>query len=182
MVAPIRTPRHSWIVAGLEQLAAGGPDAVRIEPLAKRLGVTKGGFYGHFEDRAAFLDALLDAWESTSGEDVVAEVEGDGGGPRERILRAGALTFSSALLPVDLAVRDWARHDATVAERLRRVDGARMDYLREQFATFCDDEDEVEARATLAFCLAIGVHVLSTDHGGRSRFDVVERAGRLLVT
>ena len=51
MVAVTRTPRTGWIDDGLRALAAGGPDAVRIETLAQTLGVTKGGFYWHFTDR-----------------------------------------------------------------------------------------------------------------------------------
>ena len=65
MAPPTRTPRSSWIDAGLSALAAGGPDAVRIEPLAKALGVTRGGFYWHFENRRALLDEMLDTWERT---------------------------------------------------------------------------------------------------------------------
>ena len=54
-MALTRTPRTSWIDEGLRALAAGGPEAVRIEPLARALGVTKGGFYWHFADRRALL-------------------------------------------------------------------------------------------------------------------------------
>ena len=53
MVAATRTPRNRWIEQGLRALADGGPDAVRIEALAQALGVSKGGFYGHFADRNA---------------------------------------------------------------------------------------------------------------------------------
>jgi len=180
MVAPTRTPRGRWIEAGLQRLASGGPDAVRVEALAKDLGVTKGGFYGHFRDRAELLAELLDAWETASTDDVLARVADDGDDPRTRIRRAGELTFSPELLPVDLAVRDWARRDPAVAERLRRVDNVRMDFLRAQFATFCADEAEVEARSTLAFCLLIGEHFLSADHGGRTRAEVVDLAARVL--
>jgi AcrR family transcriptional regulator len=63
MAAPTRTPHSRWIEEGLRALAAGGPDAVRIEPLAKSLGVTRGGFYRHFENRGALLTELLDTWE-----------------------------------------------------------------------------------------------------------------------
>jgi AcrR family transcriptional regulator len=63
MAPPTRTPRSQWIEAGLRALAAGGPDGVRIEPLAQALGVTRGGFYWHFDDRRALLDEMLDTWE-----------------------------------------------------------------------------------------------------------------------
>ena len=177
-----RTPRERWIEEGLRALAAGGPDAVRVEALAKTLGVTKGGFYGYFADRDALLTAMLDTWERESTDEVLARVEREGGDPRTRIVRAGALTFSGdRLLPVDLAVRDWARRDEGVAARLRRVDNRRMGLLREMIGTSCADPDEVEARSLLAFCLAIGAHFLAADHGDRTRAQVLTRATDLLL-
>jgi AcrR family transcriptional regulator len=183
MAPPIRTTRDTWIDAGLRALATGGgPDAVRVEALAKSLGVTRGGFYGQFKNRGALLDAMLDSWERTATDEVYEQVERRGGSARTKVRRAGALTFSSELLPIELAIRDWARHDSTVAERVRRVDNRRMQYLRELFGTFCPDEDEVEGRAVLAFSLAIGYHFIAADHGARSRSDAVELAvGQLLA-
>jgi len=106
MAAITRTPRQRWIEEGLRALAAGGPDAVRVETLAQALGVTKGGFYGHFADRNALLAEMLDVWERMSIDDVLERVERRGGDARAKVRRAGALTFSPELLPVDLAVRD----------------------------------------------------------------------------
>ncbi|MEU8613247.1 TetR/AcrR family transcriptional regulator [Actinoplanes sp. NPDC048791] len=177
-----RTTRDRWIEEGLAALATGGPDAVRVEALAKRLGVTKGGFYGSFADRDALLTAMLDTWERESTDEVLARVEREGGDPRTRIRRAGVLTFSDGrLLPIDLAVRDWARRDEAVAARLRRVDNRRMALLREMIGTFCTDPEEVEARSLLAFCVAIGEHFLAADHGDRTRAQVLARAADLVL-
>ncbi|MGW2916838.1 TetR/AcrR family transcriptional regulator [Streptomyces angustmyceticus] len=182
MPAVTRTPRSSWIEQGLLALAAGGPDAVRIESLARALGVTKGGFYGHFANRDALLEAMLDTWERESVDQVRDRVEREGGDARTKIRHAGRLTFSSdRLLPIDLAVRDWARRDESVAERLRRVDNRRMDYARELFGTICADPDEAEARSLLAFCLAIGNHFLAYHHGSRTRTEVLSHASDLLL-
>ena len=181
MAAITRTPRIRWVEEGLRALAAGGPDAVRVEALAQALGVTKGGFYGHFADRNALLDEMLDAWERMSTDEVLERVERHGGDVRARLRLAGALTFSSELLPVDLAIRDWSRRDQVVAERLRRVDNRRMDYLRLLFGAICADEDEVEARSTLAFSLVIGNHFMAADHGVRSHADALELAVRWLL-
>lgn len=181
MPAITRTPRDSWIKAGLQALAAGGPGAVRIEVLAQELGVTKGGFYGHFADRNAFLEEMLDTWERRATDEAVELAERKGGHARIRIRRAGALTFSPELLPVDLAVRDWARRDAAVAARLRRVDNRRMAYLRELFGEICRDQAEVEARSMLAFTLAIGHHFMAADHGRRSHADALALAADWLT-
>jgi AcrR family transcriptional regulator len=181
VVAQTRTPLGTWIDAGLAALAAGGPDAVRVDLLAKALGVTRGGFYWHFASRQVFLDALLDSWEHRSTDDVLERVETEGGDARDKVRKAGMLTFSKELLPIDLAVRDWARRDRAVAKRLRRVDNKRMEYLRALIATFCDEPDDVEARAMLAFSLAIGSHFIAADHNGRSRPAVLEQATQRLL-
>jgi AcrR family transcriptional regulator len=181
MAAPTRTPRRSWIDQGLRALADGGPDAVRIEPLAKSLGVTRGGFYWHFADRDALLAEMLDTWERAATDEVIERVERSGGDARTRLRRAGALTFSDDLLPIELAIRAWSRHDPAVADRLRRVDNQRMDYLRTLFGTFCADPAEVEARSVLAFSLLIGNHFMAADHGDRSRAEALELAAEWLL-
>jgi AcrR family transcriptional regulator len=181
MAAITRTPRSRWIEEGWRALAAGGPDAVRVEVLAQALGVTKGGFYGHFADRDALLEEMLDSWERMSIDEVLQRVERKGGDARAKVRLAGALTFSRELLPVDLAIRDWARRDPAVAARLRHVDNRRMDYLRLLFGAICHDEAEAEARSVLAFSLVIGHHFMAADHGARSRADVLELAARWLL-
>ncbi len=181
MVAQTRTPKSVWIDAGLRALASGGPDAVRVELIAGQLGVTRGGFYWHFPNRRAFLEELLDTWEHRSTDETLERVEKEGGDARDKVRRAGMLTFSKELLPIDLAIRDWARRDRSVAKRLRRVDNRRMDYLRTLIGTFVDDADDVEARGMLAFSLAIGSHFIAADHGARSRKQVLEKATQRLL-
>jgi AcrR family transcriptional regulator len=177
MSAPTRTPRSSWIEAGLRALAAGGPDAVRIELLARELGVTRGGFYWHFDHRRALFEEILDAWERASVDEVIERVEGEGGDARARLRRLSTLAASSdEPLRTDLAVRDWARREHAVAVRLQRVDNRRMEYLRSLFGAFCPNEDDVEARCLVFYSLWIANHFIAADHGARSRADVLKLA------
>jgi AcrR family transcriptional regulator len=176
-MANARTPRSAWIDEGMRALAAAGPDAVRIEPLARALGVTKGGFYWYFNDRQALLDEMLDAWERRSIDDVIERVEGEGGDARARLRRLFALASSRGKVArTEFAVRDWARRDRKVAARLRRVDNRRMEYLRSLFSAFCADGDDVEARCMIVMALFIGSPFMVADHGPRSRADVVALA------
>jgi AcrR family transcriptional regulator len=180
-MALVRTARSRWVDEGLRALASGGPEAVRIEALARALGVTKGGFYWHFTDRLALLAELLDTWERVSVDEVIEHVEGGGGDARTKLRRLFGLASSGdVMLRVDLAVRDWSRREETVADRLRRVDNRRMDYMRSLFGAFCPDEDDVEARCVLAMALFIGSHFMATDHGSRSRADVLALAAKWL--
>jgi hypothetical protein len=109
--------------------------------------------------------------------------EPDDGEGEQSNVRAGScclLDRADGSCLADLAVRDWSRRDKRVAERLRRVDNRRMDYMRSLFGAFCPDEDEVEARCMVAFSLFIGSPFMAADHGARSRADVVTLALRRL--
>jgi AcrR family transcriptional regulator len=177
-MALARTPRGRWIAEGLGALATGGPEAVRIESLARALGVTKGGFYGYFDDRRGLLAEMLDSWERMSVDEVIDGVEGGGGDAKAKLRRLSKLAGPSGGEPlkIDLAVRDWARRDRRVARRLKLVDNRRMDYLRSLFGELGHDEADVEVRCLLFYSLWIGGHFIAADHGARSRSDVVKLA------
>ena len=97
---------------------------------------------------------------------MIERVESEGGDARAKLRRLSALAASSdEPLRIDLAVRDWARREQTVADRLRRVDNRRMDYMRSLFGAFCPDEDDVEARCMVFYSLWIGSHFIAADHG-----------------
>ena len=181
-MAVVRTPRSRWVDEGLRAFAAGGPDAVRVEALARALGVTKGGFYWHFDDRDALVGEMLDEWERRSIDEVIDRVEGGGGDARDRLRRLFTLaSTTSVLLKVDLAVRDWSRRDRSVAARLKRVDNRRMDYMRSLFGQFADDDGDVEARCLVAMAIFVGSPFMAADHGTRSRRDVIALALQQLL-
>jgi AcrR family transcriptional regulator len=146
--------------------------------------VTKGGFYWHFGDRQALLEEILDTWERVVIDEAIERVEGGGGDARSKLRRLFALASSPearGLGSIDLAIRDWARREKTVARRLRRVDSRRMDYMRSLFAQFCPDQDDVEVRCILALSVLVGSRLIAADHGARRRADVVKLAlSRLL--
>jgi AcrR family transcriptional regulator len=179
-MALTRTPPDRWIEEGLRALAEGGPEAVRIEPLAEELGVSKGGFYWQFEDRRALLERMLDSWEHSLVDAVIERVEGEGGDARTKLRQLFSIAGREPP-KTELAIRDWARRDRAVAARLRRVDNRRMDYMRALIGEICGDEDEVESRCLLAFSLWIGNHFIAADHDGRTRGEVVKRAVEGLI-
>src|SRR5262245_37612778 len=82
---PARLDADAWIAAAFEALAAGGIDAVRVEPLAKALDITKGSFYWHFADRRALIDAMLGSW--ASGRIAAIRVQAPDHGEPARVLR-----------------------------------------------------------------------------------------------
>lgn len=181
--APTRTPRSSWIDAGLRVLGVGGADAVRIESLAQTLGVSKGGFYWHFDDRRALLEEMLDTWERVVSEDVIVRVESLGGDARTKLRHLfGIAVAIDDMVAIELAIREWARRDPGVMARLQRLDNRRMDYMRSLFRALTSDPDDVETRCYVAFSLFIANPYIGADHGSRSRKHVIEHATERLLT
>ena len=174
------TPPEAWVEEAASLLATAGPDAVRVEAIAARLGVTKGGFYWHFADRGALLERVLDEWEHALVDDVITQVDSDATEPGARLRRlfelANQLAKTKHGPALELTIRDWARRDRSVAKRLRRVDSRRMAYLRTLFRQLGLPDDEAEARSLLAFTLFVGNRLVLADHAGRTRRDVVGHA------
>ena len=148
---------------------------MRVEALAVTLGVTKGGFYWHFADRQALLDEMLDIWERTVVDDVIARVESHPADPRDKLQQLFALA-PSVSFAVEMAVRNWSRHDCEIGARLRRVDDRRMRYLRSLFAQFCAEQDEIEARSMLAYSLFVGSYFIVATGVGKSRSEMLQLA------
>jgi AcrR family transcriptional regulator len=174
------TPPEAWVEEASRLLATAGPDAVRVEAIAARLGVTKGGFYWHFADRRALLERVLDEWERTLVDDIITQVDHDATEPSARLRRLFDLADVFAKTEygpaLELTIRDWARRDRSVAKRLRRVDSRRMAYLRTLFRQLGLADDEAEARSLLAFALFVGNPLIAASHEGRTRREVVDRA------
>ncbi len=175
-MAKVRTPRGAWVHAALQALAAGGPDAVRVEALAVSLGVSKGGFYWHFADRQALLEEMLDTWEKTGTEDIIARVASNPGDARAKLQKLFDITSSPEGLAVELAVRDWSRRDRDVARRLCRADNRRMGFVRSLFGQFCADEDDVEVRSMMSYSMVIGSYFVAVEHGDKTRSQVLQLA------
>src|SRR3954452_1332912 len=140
------TPPEAWVREASALLATAGPDAVRVEVLASRLGVTKGGFYWHFADRGALLERVLDEWERDLVDGVIADVDSTATEPGDRLRRLFELANQFARTKtgpaLELAIREWARRDSSVARRLRRVDSKRMRYMRTLFRGLGLSDDE----------------------------------------
>src|SRR5436853_4692691 len=93
----------TWIEAGFAELARSGVEGVRVEVLAKNLGVTKGGFYRRFADRAALLEAMLERWREERAAAIAQQTSLDGEAPRER-LKAVIQLYSERLNPEGMSI------------------------------------------------------------------------------
>ena len=129
-----RLSREDWILAGFRALTAGGVAALRVEPVARALGTTKGSFYWHFADPADWRTAMLTYWEHVAYLHVIADLAAlPTGAARLQALTSRAVTGgrdpAHGGLAAEPALREWARFAPDVAETVARVDQGRIAFL-----------------------------------------------------
>ena len=151
-----RLTRDDWITAALAAIADGGLAAVSVEPLAARLGATKGSFYWHFENRDALLEAAISRWEQVTTTDVVAEITAARDAPASQFRRlvAGVIERSEQDR-VGPALLASAAHPA-VAPVLERVTAARLGLITVVFRRLGFTEAQARRRALLAYSSYLG--------------------------
>jgi AcrR family transcriptional regulator len=152
---PPESPRRSkadWFRAALAALAKEGVQGVRVERLARDLGVAKSGFYWHFRDRADLLRGLLRYWAQEYTEIVSGDSQIRATHPVERIRRVMEMIVDRDLSRYDLAMRLWAAHDPMAMRAFRRVYRTRLGFLRDAFAELGFEGDELEMRTRLFVC------------------------------
>ena len=135
MSKPTRLTKEDWLRAGFRALCDHGPSALKAEPLARRLGTTKGSFYWHFQDVTGFQMAMLAHWEQRAFSDIVKHLEAEQS-LAKRLQQLGRIAATGPGPEyggpmVEPAIRAWALSGAAVAEALRRVDAQRLGYLDE---------------------------------------------------
>jgi AcrR family transcriptional regulator len=141
-------------------------DGVRIEPLAARLGVTKGSFYWHYRDRAALLSALLSDWERRATQAVITLVDASSDTPRERLAELIRVTTRAPQAPdAEHAIRAWGAQAAPVRRRLARIDARRETYVAELLVAAGVPSDRAAHRARGLYLALIGEYA-RVAHGG----------------
>jgi AcrR family transcriptional regulator len=117
-----------WLDLGLKTLAKSGFTALKAEPLAKEMGVSRGSFYWHFKDIGAYHAAILKHWRDVAAEQIIANLEAlsKDDNPLLVLLRR---TFSSKLA-LENAVRTWATLDPMARAAVQATDRRRLSYVQ----------------------------------------------------
>jgi AcrR family transcriptional regulator len=170
-------PQHApltaadWVEAAFDFLADGGIDAVRIEPLAKRLKVSRGSFYWHFADRDALYEAMLRTWRQRASYTVYARVERTGEPARARLERILALPYSNPrsakAAAIEFAIRLWARRDKRAHKAVRHIDRVRLDYFEQLMEQDGVAPEKRRSAAALFYAAMMAQALIATDEPSR---------------
>jgi len=153
-----RLTAHHWTDAALQALGEQGPRALSVEPLARRLGVTKGSFYHHFPNRSALKQAVLERFVARSTEDIITQTNTAETAPwkRLRVLMHTVFAPAPAHERIEAALRAWAATDPQVATTLRHIDTRRVTYVAQLLEEAGHPPPIAHARAALVYRVLIG--------------------------
>ncbi len=155
---PPRAAHEAWLKAAYDVLTEDGVEAVKIMPLAKRLGVTRSGFYWYFADREALLEAMITHWEDKNTGNLIARCEAYAESICEAVLNLFDCWLDDLLFDgrLDLAIRNWARNDPGLGARLARADVRRKAAIQAMFLRFGYTREEAEVRTMTMIYTQIG--------------------------
>jgi AcrR family transcriptional regulator len=177
--------RKDWIEAAITMLAEDNVEALRVDTLAEKLGVTKGSFYWHFKGRDDLLSAVLDEWRLRMTSEVQSLIFDRSGTPWERLERLLRIAISGRPDvpggPFEITLRDWARRDQRVAGVVRAVDEDRIAFAaqlyREAGLSDADAQDYAEAH----MAVVIGIRMTLADSDNRDEIKRRRRIGAALL-
>jgi len=167
MTAPVKTPvkrltAEDWERAALQAIADGGLAAVAVEPLARKLGVTKGSFYAHFGERGELVDAALRRWEQAHIDAFMASLHKDEE-PEERLRSLIAMATSAARTQTIQGRLLLESDEPRVRAALKRVTETRLARLEATFAQLGHSDARAALRATVAYSIYIGLLQLARE-------------------
>jgi AcrR family transcriptional regulator len=153
-----RGSREVWLEAAKAALLESGVEAVKIQPLGARLNLSRTSFYWFFKDRAALLDALLEAWEARNTRSLITGCEAYAETLTEAVLNLLSVFLDETRFEprFDLAIRGWAHRSDAVMARVNAADERRLAAIGAMFERFGTEPDEADVRARTVYLVQIG--------------------------
>lgn len=153
-----RGSREVWLAAAREAFIDAGLDAVKIQPLASRLNLSRTSFYWFFKDRAAILAALLEEWEERNTGGIFSACEAYSDSVAEAMLNVIGVFLEEERFEsrFDFAIRGWAHQSSAVMARVAAADEVRLAAIRSVFERFGFDPGEADVRARTIYLVQIG--------------------------
>ncbi len=174
--------KADWLEAALSMIRSGSAKDLKVEAVAKELGVSKSGFYWHFRDRDELLRELLDYWSKEFTEVVTRNVEVQAMEPKKRLVTIAQMVLEYGFGELDMAIRLWARSDETASQAVRDVNRDRLEFARAAFAELGFEGEDLEMRTMLFVCYHTWESSMFPEYAGEQLGKLIERRINFLTS
>ncbi|KAM3112732.1 TetR/AcrR family transcriptional regulator [Phormidesmis sp. 146-33] len=172
--------RQDWLTIGIQTLIEKGIEAVRVDPLAKLLNVTRGSFYWHFKNRDDLLEEILHEWEARNTKSIIEQIDGLNSSPNAKLLSLLEVAAEDNNF-LEKAVRVWSFNDVKAAAAIARVDKQRLDYLQNLFLQLGFSEIDSKVRAQIAYSVRLGWFVMASSSYASERLTEIRLIHTILT-
>jgi AcrR family transcriptional regulator len=172
--------RQDWLAIGIQTLVERGIEAVKIDPLAKLLNVTRGSFYWHFKNRDDLLAEILREWETCNTKSVIAQIEDLKSSPSSKLLSLFEIAAQDDNR-LEKAVRIWSVNDDRAAAAINQVDQQRLDYLQTLFLQLGFSEIDAKVRAQIVYSVRLGWFVMVSSSQSTERLTEIRLIHTILT-
>jgi AcrR family transcriptional regulator len=174
--------KAEWLAAALTMLGKGSVFDIRINRLARALGINKSGFYWHFKNRDDLLEQLLAYWAHELTEVVTSNLELEKLEPRERLCRTAEMVIDYDLARYEVSIRQWAQTDDRAGQAVKKVTNIRVDFVSQALAELGFEGDDLEMRAMLFVCYHTWEKLMFSDITDNRRRELVWKRIELLTS
>lgn len=174
--------KAEWLQAAMEVLSQKGVDSLSVEGLARDLGISKSGFYWHFQNRQDLLVQLLDYWgheltEVVTSNQQLLELE-----PRQRLVTTAEMIMKYDLTRYDSAFRQWAKRDPIALRAIKKVNQLRLAFTKKAMSELGYTGDDLEMRAMLFVCYHTWESFMFAEIPAKRRRKLIDRRIDLLLS
>jgi AcrR family transcriptional regulator len=172
--------RQDWLTIGIQILIEKGIEAVKIDPLAKLLNVTRGSFYWHFKNRDDLLAEILREWETLNTKSVIAQIEELDSSPNSKLLSLLEIAAQDDNR-LEKAIRTWSVNDSRAETAINQVDRQRLDYLQKLFLQLGFSEIDAKVRAQIVYSVRLGWFVMALPSHSTERLAEIRLVHHILT-
>ncbi len=184
-MATKRLSRADWINAATQVLATSGIDMVRVDNLAKKLKITRGSFYYHFDSRKDLLQAILDSWRLKATEAVIESLKQRSSDSKEQLFELMSLPLKGdkahKAASIEISLRAWARRDEIARATVDEVDSYRISFIEDLFKDMGHPSQQASDLAHLVYSFLIASSLVDPDASEDTRRERSERIASFLA-
>ncbi|ULG70083.1 TetR/AcrR family transcriptional regulator [Marinobacterium sediminicola] len=180
-----RLSRADWVNAATQVLATSGIDMVRVDNLAKKLKITRGSFYYHFDSRKELLQAVLDSWRLKATEAVIESLKMRSSDSKEQLLELIALPLkgdkAQKAASIEISLRAWARRDEIARATVDEVDSYRISFIEDLFKDMGHSPQQAKDLAHLMYSFLIASSLVEPEASEDVRRERAQRIANFLA-
>ena len=173
--------KQQWLDTGLDALTRFPATGIKVDHLARALGIARAGFYWHFENREDYITQLLEYWLYEVTEAITHNPEILAIEPKTRLIVTAELIHDNDLARAEPSILLLAAQDKAAAKVVKKAKRNRLEYVSNTLAEMGFEGDDLTMRAMLYIAYHSWETTVFGDVSRKRRRDLIARRIELIT-